>query len=176
MRARRQGCRGPIAPASVRCARCGFTVAGAVAARTIAAPMPQNELAHAFDSPIVIGVLALVGIALLAVFVRELVRMPRSLLALTATAFLDMVGLLMVGPRLPFYVKELHDGGDALFGLDLGAATVNSILVAAYTAAQLIASPWWGRFSDHRGRRPALLIALGASVVAYLVFGFAGSL
>jgi len=138
--------------------------------------MPQNELAHAFDHPLVIGVLALVGIALLAVFVRELVRMPRSLLALTATAFLDMVGLLMVGPLLPFYVMELHDRGDALFGLDLGGATVNSIMVAAYTAAQLIASPWWGRFSDHRGRRPALLIALGASVVAYLVFGFAGSL
>jgi MFS family permease len=138
--------------------------------------MPQNDLAHAFDHPIVIAVLALVGVALLAVFVRELVRMPRSLLALTATAFLDMVGLLMVGPLLPFYVQELHDGGDSLFGLPLEQGTLNSVMVAAFTAAQLIAAPWWGRFSDHRGRRPTLLIALAGSVVGYLGFGFAGSL
>jgi len=34
----------------------------------------------------------------------------------------------------------------------------------------------WGRFSDRVGRRPTLLIALGASAIAYLIFGFADSL
>src|ERR1041385_8903269 len=34
----------------------------------------------------------------------------------------------------------------------------------------------WGRFSDRVGRRPALLIALSASAIAYLIFGFAQSL
>src|SRR5258705_10682562 len=34
----------------------------------------------------------------------------------------------------------------------------------------------WGRFSDRVGRRPTLLIALGASAIAYLIFGFAHSL
>ena len=34
----------------------------------------------------------------------------------------------------------------------------------------------WGRFSDRVGRRPALLIALSASAIAYLIFGFADSL
>jgi MFS family permease len=42
--------------------------------------------------------------------------------------------------------------------------------------AQLISAPMWGRFSDRVGRRPTLLIALGASAVAYLIFGFANSL
>jgi MFS family permease len=34
----------------------------------------------------------------------------------------------------------------------------------------------WGRFSDRVGRRPTLLIALGAAGIAYLIFGFAHSL
>jgi MFS family permease len=34
----------------------------------------------------------------------------------------------------------------------------------------------WGRFSDRVGRRPVLLIALGAAGIAYLIFGFAHSL
>jgi MFS family permease len=42
--------------------------------------------------------------------------------------------------------------------------------------AQLVSAPLWGRLSDRWGRRPALLIALGASAVAYIIFGFANSL
>src|SRR2546430_13674827 len=34
----------------------------------------------------------------------------------------------------------------------------------------------WGRFSDRVGRRPTLLIAIGAAGIAYLIFGFATSL
>src|SRR5256714_5746125 len=34
----------------------------------------------------------------------------------------------------------------------------------------------WGRFSDRMGRRPTLLIAIGAAGIAYLIFGFASSL
>jgi len=42
--------------------------------------------------------------------------------------------------------------------------------------AQLIAAPYWGRFSDRYGRRPALLIGLSASAVAYVIFGYADAL
>jgi len=42
--------------------------------------------------------------------------------------------------------------------------------------AQLVSAPLWGRFSDRFGRRPALMIALGASAVAYVIFGFANTL
>jgi MFS family permease len=34
----------------------------------------------------------------------------------------------------------------------------------------------WGRFSDRYGRRPALLIGLAASAIAYVIFAFASSL
>src|SRR5206468_1277492 len=51
-----------------------------------------------------------------------------------------------------------------------------AFIVAAFTVAQFVSAPLWGRFSDRVGRRPTLLIALGASAIAYLIFGFANSL
>src|SRR3989441_12711373 len=40
----------------------------------------------------------------------------------------------------------------------------------------LVSSPVWGNFSDRYGRRPAVIIGLGASAFAYLIFGFANTL
>ena len=88
-----------------------------------------------------------------------------KLVVLMVTAFIDMVGLLMVLPLLPFYAKAL--GGSGL---------VVGVLVSSFAIAQLIASPFWGRFSDRYGRRPALLIGLTASAIAYVIFAYASSL
>src|SRR6202011_601634 len=46
----------------------------------------------------------------------------------------------------------------------------------AFTAAQLLSAPFWGRFSDRYGRRPALLVGITASCIAYVVFAYAGSI
>lgn len=81
---------------------------------------------------------------------------------LMITAFIDMVGLLMVIPLLPFYAKTLGAGG-----------LVVGVLVSSFSVAQLISAPMWGRFSDAYGRRPALIVGLGASVIAYIIFAFA---
>jgi MFS family permease len=85
-----------------------------------------------------------------------------KLFVLIVTNFVDMVGLLMIIPLLPFYAREL--GGGAL---------VVAILMGAFTAAQLLSAPLWGRFSDKYGRRPALLVGLSAACIAYVVFAFA---
>jgi MFS family permease len=87
------------------------------------------------------------------------------LAVLIVTNFVDMVGLLMIIPLMPFYAREM--GGGAL---------IVAILMASFTAAQLLSAPWWGRFSDRYGRRPALLIGLSASCMAYVVFAFASSI
>lgn len=81
------------------------------------------------------------------------------------TAFIDMVGLLMVIPLLPFYAVDLG-----------GAGLVVGVLVSSYAIAQLISAPLWGRVSDRYGRRPALIIGLAFSAVAYVIFAFAGSI
>ena len=88
-----------------------------------------------------------------------------KLFVLIITALVDMVGLLMIIPLMPFYAREL--GGSALIVV---------ILASAFTAAQLLSAPVWGRFSDRYGRRPALLIGLAAACIAYVVFAFATSL
>src|SRR5688572_19178627 len=128
-----------------------------------------------FESPAVVFVLAAMGIALVIVLVRELRNVPAKLLVLMATAFLDMVGLFFIVPIMPFYVKTLGAGA-TLFGQPLGEGLLTGLVASAFTVAQLISAPWWGRCSDRWGRRPVLLIALFASAAAFLLFGFAESL
>ena len=81
------------------------------------------------------------------------------------TAFVDMAGLLMVIPLLPFYAKSMGGGGLAV-----------GLLLSSFSLAQLLSSPFWGRFSDRYGRRPALLVGLAASAIGYVVFAYADSI
>ena len=88
-----------------------------------------------------------------------------KLFVLIITNFVDMVGLLMIIPLMPFYARDMGGGG-----------LVVAILMSAFTAAQLLSAPIWGRFSDRYGRRPALLVGLTAACIAYVVFAFASSI
>ena len=136
----------------------------------------QQNIAQSFQSPIVRVLLGAIAFGLLYVLWREVRKIPAKLFTLMATAFVDMVGLLMILPLLPFYVKALGGPGIDLLGMHFGIGLIMGFIVAAFTFAQLLSAPMWGRFSDRVGRRPTLLIALGASGIAYLIFGFAHSL
>jgi MFS family permease len=136
----------------------------------------QQNIAQSFQSPVVWVLLGAIAIALLYVLWREVRKIPAKLFTLMATAFVDMVGLLMIVPLLPFYIKELSESGIGIFGLHFGTGSITGFIIASFTIAQLLSAPLWGRFSDRVGRRPTLLIALGAAGIAYLIFGFAHSL
>src|SRR5438128_7427078 len=136
----------------------------------------QSNIAQSFQSPLVRILLGAIALGLLYVLWREVRKIPAKLFTLMITAFVDMVGLLMIIPLLPFYVKTLGGPGVNVLGLHFGIGTISGFTVAAFTVAQLLSAPMWGRFSDRVGRRPTLLIALGASAIAYLIFGFAHSL
>ncbi len=88
-----------------------------------------------------------------------------KLFVLMITAFVDMVGVLIIIPILPFYAQSLGAG-----------ATAVGLLISAFSIAQLLSAPVWGRFSDRYGRRPALLVGLSASAIAYIIFGYANAL
>ncbi|MEO7963183.1 MAG: MFS transporter, partial [Gemmatimonadaceae bacterium] len=135
----------------------------------------QTNIGQSFESPVVRVILAAIAVALLVVLAKEVRKIPAKLFTLMATAFMDMVGLLMIIPLLPFYVKKLTGSGIDLGAMHLGVGLISGIIVAAFTVAQLLSAPMWGRFSDRVGRRPTLLVALGASAVAYIIFGFANS-
>jgi MFS family permease len=122
-------------------------------------------MSDALDSPLVIAIVVALVAGVLVALGRELRRVPKSLHALMFTAFVDMVGVLMVLPLLPFYAQKLGAGGTAV-----------GVLVSSFAVAQLVSAPLWGRFSDRFGRRPTLMVALASSALAYLVFAYATNL
>jgi MFS family permease len=136
----------------------------------------QQNIAQSLHSPVVLIALFAIACGLLYVLWQEVRKIPAKLFTLMATAFVDMLGLLMIIPLLPFYVKTLGGSGVNVLGMHFGIGLIIGVIVAAFTLAQLVSAPLWGHFSDRVGRRPTLLIALGAAGIAYLIFGFAHSL
>ncbi len=85
-----------------------------------------------------------------------------SVLVLIGTMLVDMIGFGIVLPLLPFYAVEFG-ASDWMVGP----------LVASFSVAQLIATPFWGKISDHYGRRPLILAGLAFSAASYVLFGLA---
>src|SRR5688572_24622954 len=103
-----------------------------------------------------------------------------KLVVLMVTAFVDMMGGLIVFPLIPFYAERTLGHGPLWTALDAvgmgGSGTAVSLMVMMFPIAQLVSAPYWGRFSDRFGRRPALMVGLGGSAAAYVIFAFADSL
>jgi len=91
-------------------------------------------------------------------------RVP-PLLILVSAVLVDMIGFGIVIPLLPFYAEE--------FG---ASPFVVTMLIASYSATQLLATPIWGRMSDRRGRRTLFIAGLAASSASHLLYGFSHSL
>lgn len=89
----------------------------------------------------------------------------RRLAVLIATCFVDMIGFAIILPILPFYTLDLQ-----------GSPFAVGVITAAFSLAQILSAPFWGRVSDRYGRRPVLLIGLAASAIAYVIFARADSL
>jgi len=89
----------------------------------------------------------------------------RRIAVLMATAFVDMIGFAIVFPLLPFYAERFN-----------AEPWMIGWMIASFSIAQLTLAPMWGRFSDRYGRRPALLLGLSISAVAFLIFGLANAI
>lgn len=89
----------------------------------------------------------------------------KRLWVLMAVCFVDMLGLMLVAPLMAFYALRFH-----------AREWMVGPLIASFAVAQLVSSPIWGRLSDRYGRRPALIVGLCASALAYAIFGLANAL
>ena len=78
---------------------------------------------------------------------------------------LDLLGAGILLPVIPYIVRIYRT--DAL---------MVGWLSLSYSAAQFLATPVLGAFSDRVGRRPVLLMSIFGSACGYFLFGWAGSL
>jgi DHA1 family tetracycline resistance protein-like MFS transporter len=77
----------------------------------------------------------------------------------------DVLGLTIILPLLPFYAEK--------FG---ASPAVVGLLVSTYALCQLIAGPILGRWSDHLGRRPLLLVSQLGTFIGFLILAYANAL
>lgn len=92
-------------------------------------------------------------------------RTPAGFWSLWTTVALDLLGFGVIIPLLPLYAD----------GFDASPATIG-FLLAAYSLAQFVMAPIWGRLSDKVGRKPVLLVTLAGSGVGSLILALAGSI
>ncbi len=91
--------------------------------------------------------------------------LPPGFGTIWVTVAIDLVGFGIVLPVLPLYARRYH----------ASPATAGA-LVAAFSLAQLLASPLWGRLSDAVGRKPVLIVSLVGTALGSLCTGLAGGL
>lgn len=85
--------------------------------------------------------------------------------------FIDLLGVGIVLPLLPYYVKLVEQSGNVWFA-DNRALLVGG-LTAAFSLVQFISVPLLGALSDRYGRRPILLLSLFGTGLSYVLFALA---
>lgn len=98
------------------------------------------------------------------VLIEEKVQ-RRALTLVFVTVFLDLLGVGILIPIIPYLVRQFQTD-----------ATTVGLLSLSYSGAQFIASPVLGVLSDRYGRRPVLVFSVFGSAIGYFLFGWAGTL
>lgn len=90
---------------------------------------------------------------------------PSPLLAIFLIVAVDVLGLTIMIPLLPFYAEKL---GATPFQVGW--------LIGAYAACQLVSGPLLGRLSDSTGRKPLLLVSQAGTFIGFIITAFAPNL
>ncbi|WP_096172146.1 TCR/Tet family MFS transporter [Cohaesibacter sp. ES.047] len=83
--------------------------------------------------------------------------------------FIDAMGIGLIMPIIPDLIQEVSSVNIST------AAIYGGYLAFVYALMQFLCSPTLGNLSDHYGRRPVLLVSLGALSIDYVIMGFAPS-
>jgi DHA1 family tetracycline resistance protein-like MFS transporter len=78
---------------------------------------------------------------------------------------IDLIGFGLVIPLLPFYAERFSATPQQV-----------TVLLATFSAMQMLAAPILGRLSDRAGRRVVLMTSMTAAALAYLWLAFADAL
>jgi MFS family permease len=91
--------------------------------------------------------------------------MRSPLLPIFLIVVVDVLGLTIMLPLLPFYAEQ--------FG---ASPVVVGLLVSTYALCQLVAGPVLGQISDHVGRKPVLTVSQIGTFAGFLVLAYAPNL
>ena len=91
--------------------------------------------------------------------------MRSPLLPIFLVVLVDVLGLTILLPLLPFYAEH--------FG---ASPTAVGLLVSTYALCQLVAGPVLGQISDQVGRKPVLAVSQVGTLAGFLVLAFAPNL
>lgn len=89
----------------------------------------------------------------------------RALLPIFLIVLVDIMGMTIILPLLPFYAEE--------FG---ASPRQIGLLIATFAACQLLSGPVLGQLADRFGRKPLLLISQVGTLIGFFVLGRASSL
>lgn len=89
-----------------------------------------------------------------------------TLFPILLVLFTNIVGAGVIIPILPLYAE----------GEFAGTVPQITLLASVFFGAQFIAAPYIGRLSDRFGRRPVLIVSQLGTVLAFVLFIFAGPL
>jgi MFS family permease len=92
------------------------------------------------------------------------VRVARSIAPAALAVFVVMLGFGVLFPVLADFTEHL--------GL---SKPQFGVIMSTYPLMGMLASPWWGRFSDRRGRRSAIVLALVGFGISFIWFGLGSS-
>ncbi|MFA6486625.1 MAG: MFS transporter [Candidatus Magasanikbacteria bacterium] len=88
--------------------------------------------------------------------------MDRKKFIIVSTVFIDVLGMGIIIPTLPFYVQS--------FGVSDFTVT---LLFGAFAFFSFFSAPLLGALSDRIGRRPVMILSIASTAIGWLVFASA---
>lgn len=89
----------------------------------------------------------------------------RALLPIFLIVVVDILGMTIILPLLPFYAEEFGASPHQI-----------GLLIATYAVCQLVSGPVLGQIADRVGRKPLLLVSQLGTLIGFIVLGSASSL
>jgi len=93
------------------------------------------------------------------------VKIQKEKIIIVLTIFVDVLGIGIIIPVLPFYVES--------FGV---SSFVLTLLFAVFSFFSFFSAPFLGSLSDKVGRRPVLLVSIFSTAIGWFVFASAQSI